>query len=56
MEHNEYFIHFDNAEVNGQREGRRKQARRGGGNALPYLTEQRVKGPNQQSKQCEILF
>lgn len=34
MEHNEYFIHFNNAEVNVQREGRRKQARRGGGNAL----------------------
>lgn len=34
MEHNEYFIHFENVEVNGQREGRRKQARRGGGNAL----------------------
>lgn len=41
MEHNEYFINFDNAEVNVQLEGRRKQARRGDGIgiALSYRVE-----------------
>lgn len=34
MEHNEYFINLDNAKVSVQLEGRRKQARRGGGNIL----------------------
>ena len=34
VEQNEYFINLDNAKVSVQLEGRRKQARRGGGNTL----------------------
>lgn len=34
MEQDEYFINIDNAKAIVQLEGRRKQARRGGGNSL----------------------
>lgn len=34
VEQNEYFINFDNAKVNVQLEGRRKQAKWGGDNTL----------------------